>query len=208
MSGTVFLQAFLIFDVFLAGALVTLAIQHAHAHFHARREVSSQAPAVTEPLPDDIRRQVVQASEAQFKATLEHFGVQLQRDLATTAASINKLLGHMGATVVGDELERYRVDLEKLHQQAAANVTAIHTGLAAHETELKAKMAAELEAEKQRLIKQLDTKLAEAVSAFLVETLQHEADLGAQSAYLMAMLEQHKDELMKGVDDGATPTAR
>jgi hypothetical protein len=45
----------------------------------------------------------------------------------------------------------------------------------------------------------MDTKLADAVTSFLMETLQHNVDLGAQSAYLTAMLDEHKDELVKGV---------
>jgi hypothetical protein len=56
-------------------------------------------------------------------------------------------------------------------------------------------------AEKQKMIELMDTKLADAVGSFLVETLQHNIDLGAQTAYLTAQLEEHKAELVKGVSE-------
>jgi phenylpyruvate tautomerase PptA (4-oxalocrotonate tautomerase family) len=68
---------------------------------------------------------------------------------------------------------------------------------------MQARLAEELANEKQRLAQLLDTKLADAVASFLVETLGKEVDLGAQAAYLTSMLEAHKDELIKGVTDEA-----
>jgi hypothetical protein len=37
------------------------------------------------------------------------------------------------------------------------------------------------------------------VVSFLIETLQHDIDLGAQSAYLTKVLEEHKDDFKQGV---------
>jgi hypothetical protein len=62
-------------------------------------------------------------------------------------------------------------------------------------------MVEEVAAERQALIQQMETKLADGVASFLTETLQHNVDLGAQTAYLTAMLEEHKDELTKGLKD-------
>ena len=56
-------------------------------------------------------------------------------------------------------------------------------------------------AEKQQLIAQIDTKLADAVTSFLVETLGHNVDLGAQSDYLISVLDEHKAEFTKRVTD-------
>ena len=60
-------------------------------------------------------------------------------------------------------------------------------------------MTAEITAEKEVLIKLANAKLADAVASFLIETLGHNVDLGAQSAYLTEMLEEHKDEILKGI---------
>jgi hypothetical protein len=55
--------------------------------------------------------------------------------------------------------------------------------------------------EKKRafLAAQLEEKLSDAVSSFLLEALQHSVDLGAQAQYLTTVLEEHKAELIEGV---------
>ena len=64
-------------------------------------------------------------------------------------------------------------------------------------------MTEEITNEKEKLIQQIDTRLADAVTSFLIETLGHNVDLGAQNKYLIEMLEEHKPELIKGVKDEA-----
>ena len=211
MSASTFLELFLFVDIFCIGALAALAAEHAYAHFHPRRSILQSSPIrlnmpdVAE-IPETVRNQMLQEAEAHFQNALNQLASQLQHDLGTTATAINKLLGQLGAKVVGDELERYRVELGELRKQAEDGIGTIRVGLATHEAELKASMAAEIEQEKQRLLKQIDTKLADAVTSFLLETLQHNIDLGAQSAYLTAMLEEHKDDFAKEVADEAPAT--
>lgn len=64
---------------------------------------------------------------------------------------------------------------------------------------LEEKMNAELDSERQRLLKQIDDRLADAVTSFLADTLGHNVDLGTQAEYLVHMLELHKDEFKKEV---------
>jgi len=118
-----------------------------------------------------------------------------------TADRINKLLEHLGTEVIGNELESYRQELVELRKKAVEDVSSIKAGIAKHESELKLNLIQEMEAEKAMLVQQLDTKLADAVSSFLIETLQHNVDLGAQSAYLAAQLEEHKADFKKEVSE-------
>jgi F0F1-type ATP synthase membrane subunit b/b' len=118
------------------------------------------------------------------------------------------------AETIHSETQRYHASLNTLRNQAETTIGGAQTEIAKHQTELETKLAelkAELEpklvkeiaAEKLHLIQQIDTKLADAVASFLVETLQHNVDLGAQSAYLTAMLDEHKAELVKEITDEA-----
>jgi len=75
--------------------------------------------------------------------------------------------------------------------------------MAKKQAELEAKLKEEIAAEKKQLVQQLDTKLSDAVASFLLETMQHEVDLGSQSAYLTKMLDEHKAELIKELMDEA-----
>lgn len=205
MKAATFLQLFLLVDVFLMGALAATALRHAYAHFRpaAHEPEKLHSPAADGHLPAAVKERLLQASEAQFQAVLEHSASQLQTDLKTVVAQINKNIGQLSTEIVGGELEKYRTELVQLRKQAEADMGGIRTEVAAHRDELKAKLAQEMAAEKQQLLQQIDTKLADAVGSFLVETLQHNIDLGAQAAYLTSVLEEHKADFSKELADEA-----
>jgi uncharacterized protein YjbJ (UPF0337 family) len=133
---------------------------------------------------------------------LNHSVDLLQHDLESTSEQINGLVKRFAGEIVGDEMERYRSELTKLHKQAETDMGSIKQAISGHQAEIEAKMAQELAAEKQRLISQIDTKLSDAVGSFLIETLQHNVDLGNQSDYLVALLEEHKAEFKQEVTGG------
>ena len=220
------LQVFLAFNIFLIGALTTIAIQHAYAHFkphhddekdgekksHVRQEVS---------LSPEARERLLEKSQAQFEAVLNHSAEDLEHDLEKTGSELNRVLQKIGANIVGTEMERYRLQLDQIRKDAAVAIGNAQDEMSKHQAELKAalkdeqtevraKLAEEIAAEKQRvvqeilaekqqIIKQIDTKLADAVASFLLETLGHNVDLGAQMAYLTSMLEEHKADFIAQV---------
>ncbi len=332
------LQIFLLVNVFFIGMLTVIAIQHAFAHFkprtHDAEKAQTQAAA---HLPADVKDKLLRTSQANFQAILDDSAAELERDLKTTTARLNKHLERLGLEIVGDETKRYRMELDNLRtqgeaainqaqieftsiiknemqhyrtsleslrnksettigeaqaeitetiknesqhyrdsieglcsqteaaiNQAASDITGtiknetkryssgletmysqaetaiqgaqaeitgtvknetqrysasidgmynqienaikgaqaeitghqaeINAKLASIEAELIPKLTKEIASEKQRLVQQIDTKLADAMASFLMETLQHNIDLGAQNDYLISMLEEHKAE--------------
>lgn len=198
------LQLFLLVDVFFVGVLAVIAVQHATAHFRPHKQPENHPQAAT--LPKDyispmMRERLTKESEARFQDALNHSASELQTSLGSTAGQLDQLLKQLGAEIVGNELERYRTELTQLRKQAQTDMGAIKTEVEAHKAELETQLQQELATEKQRLIQQLDTKLGDAVSSFLLETLQHNIDLGAQEAYLKSMLEEHKADFVQEVAD-------
>ena len=197
-----FLQIFLGLQVVTVIVLAALAIRYTRAHFRAG-EHAVAAPKSADALPGAIKLRLLNASEAKFQTALNRSADKLEKDLQVSAGQINELLKKLANEIVAGEMENYRQELAKLQRQASEDLSGIRSEVTKHEAELKAKMAEELEAEKQRLVKQMDTKLADAVGSFLTETLGHNVDLGNQSEYLVKMLDEHKDELIKRVADEA-----
>jgi antitoxin component of RelBE/YafQ-DinJ toxin-antitoxin module len=83
----------------------------------------------------------------------------------------------------------------------------IREEVAKYEETIKARIDQELTAERQKLVTQIDTKLADAVASFLNETLQHNVDLGGQTEYLLSMLEEHKADFIREVGSDETKSA-
>lgn len=216
MFSSPFLQALLLINVFFIGVLVAIAVRHAYLHFQPPHH-EIEKPHITQPtihIPTSMRDHLLQVSEEKLQAILNHAAADLQRDLTTTTAKLDKQLTVLGTKIIDDEMARYQTSLTGLRKQADATLggvqaemgrhqTELSAALDAHQTKLMAKLAEEAAAQQQQLRTQIDTKLADAVAAFLTETLGHNVDLGAQSAYLTAMLNEHKAELTKGLTDEA-----
>lgn len=200
MDGNIFLILFLFADVFIMGALAATALRHAYAHFHPAPQPEPEHPhahPAANQLPPDERQRMVERAKTNFQAVLDHTSAQLQHDLGETEARLTHRLEKLGTDIVDKEMERYHAELDRLREQVETAEKGATGELGEHQAELKAKMAEEVETEKQHLLAQLDTKVADATLSFLTETLQHNVDLGAQLPYLIKMLEEHKAELKK-----------
>lgn len=215
MSAT-FLQIFLLINVFLIGALTAVAIRHAYAHFKPQTHDAEKPHAANHAvqLPPAVKARLLASAEHNFQTVLDRSATQLEHNLQTTAGLLDKQLEKLGSEILRDEMRRYREAIDELRARTELSIGSAQTEITQHQEDLKSKLAerqAELEAklledmtaEKQRLTQQIDTKLADAVASFLVETLQHNVDLGAQTAYLTSMLDEHKAELSREVTDEA-----
>ena len=211
MNWVVALEVFLLVDVFFVGVIAATAVRHARAHFSEKAEpVQARALQPTTITPIDLplreRERLVSETQTRFEEAVNASTAQLHQSLGMTATQLDELLKHLGAEIVSNELERYRVELSQLRQQAQTDMGAIKTEISGRQAELEKQAADELAAEKQHVLKQIDTKLGDAVSSFLVETLQHNSDLGAQETYLRTLLEEHKADFTREVDDERNAT--
>lgn len=207
------LQVILVINAFLLGCLVVFGWRHARAYFHPEEhDAHHPRPVIKQPpLPKDLRQKLIDKGAAKFEHELNRSADELQKQLAQTVDQLNKKLNRLGSDIVADEMRRYHDTIDQLRSHANTSLSEARDKIAAHQQELEAKLTAhhdELEAklneeintEKQRRLEQLDTKLADSVMAFLTETLGHNADLGAQSKYLIEQLEAHKDDIKQGVE--------
>lgn len=206
-----FLQIFLLINAMLIGAAASLAIRHAYAHFRPEKHDGDHRPAPAPvKLPPAVREQLLKKAETNFEKILENAAGQLQLDLSKTGAQLNRKLDTLGSQIVEDEMKRYRASLDELQKQTELSITGTQDTLAQHQEDLKAAMAEhqkemlakmneEIAAQKTELLAQIDAKLADAAASFLIETMQHDVDLGAQTAYLTKMIEAHKDDFKKEV---------
>ncbi len=239
MNST-YLQIFLLINVFMIGALATIGVQHAYAHF--RPAAGSGNDVKLTPtradksghLPPEIKDRLIQASQANFQTVLDRSAAELQHDLKATTQKLDALLQKIGARVIAAEMERYQLQLEHIRKQAETAIGGAQDQIAKHQAELqaeleqqrlqvkagldeqqlqaKAKLDEDIAVERQRLLKeilddrqrltqQIDAKLSDAVASFLLETLGHNVDLGAQTTYLTALLEEHKTDFKRQVSD-------
>jgi hypothetical protein len=204
------LQIFLIINVFIIGAATALAVQHAYEHYRPQKPEPKKPVRPDTPIPRAIREQLLAEATAKYQRALDSAGAEIEQELKITTKRLDEKLARIGREVIEEEMKRYRTTLEDLREQTKISIGSAQTNVAEHQAELQASFAArqkELEAKleldiaakKTQLAAELDTKLADAVTSFLIETMGHNIDLGAQVPYLLATLEEHKAEILQGV---------
>lgn len=214
MSETTILQIFIVTDIFVMGALVVFAGRHLYAHLVDHHKINPPAKPAKPSLSLAVRERLMHKAETDFEAALNHSVNELQGELATTISHLNKQLEQLGSSIIKTEMSRYQYDVNQMRKQADGASAKAQAEIDQHQTELKIKLAvrqSEMEAELKEKIKaeeairlqEIDTKLSDAVMSFLTETLGHDVDLGAQSQYILKTLDEHKDELKKGVSNEA-----
>jgi len=224
-----FLEIFLVANAFLVGIVVTLAVQYGAAHRRSKKNPAKPAQQNT-PVPAAVRERITKQAEENFQGIVNRSALQLQHDLGATGTQLNKLLEKFGSEVLDDEMRLFRANVADIRantqgalsgaqDQITVQQKAILESLAARQADLDAKMSqhqTELETEleqsftsqKDALVARLNDKMNDAVLAFLLETLGHEVDLGAQAEYLIATLEANKSELLETAVGPSKPGAK
>lgn len=212
-----FLQLFLLANAFLIGVVVTLAVQYGLAHRRGQK-APVKAAAQTSPVPAAVRERITKQAEANFQGIVNRSSLQLQNDLGATGSQLGKLLEKFGSEVLDDEMRLFRENVASIRastqgslasaqDQISEQQNAILRSLADRQADIDAKLAvrqsdleSQLEqsfaAEKDAAVQRMNENMNDAVLAFLLETLGHEVDLGAQADYLVATLEANKADLI------------
>lgn len=213
-------QLIIAINSLLIGVVLVLGVQHARAHFRP------QKPALpTQTATPQLRQQLMAKAEERYNSVLEQSAATLERNLNATTGELTRTLTEIGSDILDKETRLFGEKLTSLRQASQNMLDSANGSIAKQQAEVEAElqnyktkleqdmaskmnkreaeMTAELNAQKEELIASLDSKLTDTISAFLTETLGKEVDLGAQGPYLVAMLEERKDDLIKGVRDEA-----
>lgn len=213
MDSSIFLQIFLLMNVFAVGLIIPFGIKHAKAHFKPEEHDAEKTHPRVSPaahLPVATKERLLHQAEVNFQTIINRSTKDLERDLGNISVRLNKRVEKLSSDIIDNEIERYRTNLEKMRKEAEIKINNAQNDIDQHQADLRTKIdARQIELEKElterikarelQLIKDIDTKLADGVAAFLTETMQHNVDIGAQGDYLISMLEEHKAELKQGV---------
>jgi F0F1-type ATP synthase membrane subunit b/b' len=204
-----FFTTFLILNALIVGVVATLAVQHAFAHYRPAEEKKSEVQSLPKMLPD-MKKKLLEEAEEKFRQQIVTATTGLQKDIEKTTAELSTHVTKIGGEIISTEMQRYRESLEALRRQTDQIIKQAQAGVSQHQTdlgnridelrgELEKKLQADIDAEKEHMIAQIDTKITDAVTAFLSETLQHNVDLGSQTNYIIGMLEEHKDTIAQEI---------
>ncbi|HCR55591.1 TPA: hypothetical protein DIV49_01330 [Candidatus Saccharibacteria bacterium] len=190
------LQIFLIVNVFIMGGLATFGGLHLLEHFRQKKHKGTGDQLI----PEEQRKKLLVAAEAQYQRTLEQSSKQLQQDLGSTTKQLNTLLEKIGTDLVEREMKLYHESLDDVMQQTKTITAEAQQNLIKHQAELEKKLSerqAGFEAKLNELQTTLETTLtnrqAELDRALAERRGQLEAQLEkemtAQKTFMMQQID-------------------
>lgn len=204
------MEVFLYIDFFIVGVIAVLVWQYALAHFRPDEHDLEKTSSQNQPeihLSAASRDRLVAEAEDKLRKILDQSAGKFQKDIEDSESQLIKHIESLSNAVFLKEVDHYKAAISKLEEQAASVTQNAEVNLAKNEAELKVKLETELKAEKQKLVDQINSKISDAVISFILNTLGHNIDLGAQTAYIMAVLEEHKQDFKEGIS-GEPPIAK
>lgn len=199
---------FIFINAFIIGGLAVLGFLHLYAH---RASKKVQPKAQTEiRIPRTVKERIIEEAEAHMRLILNTNAKEIGRDLSETTSRMTNQI----EKVISETIEMQRstsvaaqaavVDagaqaVEKLSEVSVADKTALDAAYETSKAEFEQKLNASLDQRRQQAIQQIDTSLSDAVVSFLLDTLGHEVDLGSQTSYIIARLEENKDLFKESV---------
>ena len=142
-----------------------------------------------EKIQQEAKSQLADAA----KVAAERLQKSLNNGVDQVSANINDSL----STSLSAEFEKYQVSLSALRDQSIEQFAHLQQELDHRRTELMEHLEREVAAEHAQRVDAFNAKLGDVVASYIVESLGNNVDLGAQTSYIISVLEQHKDDIKR-----------
>ena len=153
----------------------------------------------TKVFSDTDLTQVEQMAEQQFATVVQESATRLQQSLNGSIDQLSAKITSSAETTANSELEKYKVTLETLQTQSVQEFSKLQEELNTKRTELITALEQQIAGEREKRIDDFNARLGDVMSSYLAESLGNNVDLGAQSVYIIQMLETHKEDIKRDV---------
>jgi hypothetical protein len=136
----------------------------------------------------------------------------IDRDLATTERTLNaqvhtlsQKLSNMVAGPLSKQLQlevdKYQSTITAATSSTQALVDKTQSLLQSSHDQIQAQLREVVEKKQTYALKQFEENFNDVIKDYLIEALGAHVDLGAQSAYIFQTLEEHKEDILRDIDD-------
>ncbi len=142
---------------------------------------------------DEVNKQL----HKQLTKVAENTAKRLEESLNNTVDRIASNIDEQTSVQLSQEFEKYEVSLQALRDQSIIEFGKLQKELDKRRGELLDQLDRDIVKEREKRIDAINLRIGDIVAAYIAETLGDQVDLGAQTNYLFAALEQHKDDIKK-----------
>ncbi len=160
-----------------------------------------QDEATEQVLNEEFINQMRNRAQLELTNTVKSMSQQLQQSLGQSNQQLMNNIEQQATQIINGELEQYRKTISDASNSAAKISKEAEKQLMESKKSIHKEARAAVQEEKQQLLHQLDAKLSDIVTHYLIEALGEHVDLGSQKEYILSQLESHKEEIKQDIND-------
>lgn len=138
-------------------------------------------------------------TKQQLSKVASEAGGRFKESMDNAVDGLSVRISDMANNSLAGEFEKYQVSLQALRDQSIQEFSKLQAELDTRRTQLTEHLDKIIQTEGEKRFASLDERMNDVVSAYLIESLGNQVDLGAQSAYIFETLHKHKDEIKRDI---------
>jgi len=150
----------------------------------------------------EFREELRNRGRLHFEKILGENAMFLQQDLRLTTSQLNEYMKGEISKELKEAFANYQSAITDAKQLAVDSIEKTKTAVDEERKNLVAQLAAEINEEKERRIKQFDERMGQIVNHYVMAAIGDQIDLNDQLEYILAELEAHKAAIIEDIRSG------
>ncbi len=151
---------------------------------------------------DEFREELRNRGRLHFEKIIGENAMFLQQDLRLTTSQLNDYLKGEITKKLQEEFAKYQESISDIKDMASQSITKTQDAIDQQRQAMGEQLASEVAAEKERLIKRFETNMAEIINHYVLEAVGDQIDLNNQLEFILAQLEENKENIIKDMTNG------
>ncbi len=150
-----------------------------------------------------FREELRNRARLHFENIIGENSMFLQQDLRLTASQMNEYMKTQITKTLQTEFGKYEQSIADAKQLAIDSITKTQSAIEQERQALHESLQKEFAAERERLIKRFEDRMAEIVNHYVLDAVGNELDLSDQLEYILGELEANKKAIVEDIRSGA-----
>lgn len=152
---------------------------------------------------DEFREELRNRGRLHFEKILGENAMFLQQDLRLTTSQLNDYMKEEITRELKEAFANYESAISDAKQLAVESIDKTKTAIDEQRKAMSDQLEKEIAEEKARRIQLFDTRMAEIVNRYVLDSIGAQIDLSDQLEYIIGELEQNKQAIIEDVQHGA-----
>jgi hypothetical protein len=162
---------------------------------HARKEYANMTNEVDHIFNEEFREELRNHGRLYFDKIINENAMFLQQDLRLTSSQLNEYMKKEIGKKLEEQFASYEQSMKDAQAMALESIQNTMRAAEEQRVQMTAEMQAAIAAEKERLIANFESNMADIVNHYLAEAFGNQLDLKDQIGYIVGEMEANKEAM-------------